>query len=151
MRYTNDLPGELKKVLADALTRINSTREKDVRELLEQDLDVEVWMQTWGSTALGFGGIGGQAITSAPTFLIWAQNRSFGLVYFATRFAYEARYPFSKYFHESYARRQLPAVREAHRLRLDKNSFRCPSCDEDRSLSLKTSNGSCRACKATQI
>lgn len=151
MRYTSDLPGELKKVLADALARINSTKEPGTRDLLEQDLDVEVWMQTWGSTALGFGGIGGQAITSAPTFLVWSEHRTHGYVYFTTRFAYEVRYPFSKYFHDSYARRQLPAVREAHRLRLDKNSFRCPSCDEDRSLSLKTSNGSCRSCKAAQI
>ena len=28
---------------------------------------ISVFSQTWGSTALGFGGIGGQAITSAYT------------------------------------------------------------------------------------
>lgn len=116
MRYTNDLPAELKKILVDALTRINQTRDQSIRELAENDVDVETWVQTWGSTALGFNGMGGQAITGAYTTIVWAPNRAFGLVYFSTRFAYRVQHPFSDFFCERYAARNLPAVRDAYRL-----------------------------------
>ena len=49
--------------------------------------------QTWGSTALGFGGMGGQMITEARTYVfIPYENGLPGMkafVYFGGRFAYE--------------------------------------------------------------
>ena len=55
------------------------------------DFEVRVFEQTWGSTALGFPGIGGQAMTSAPTFVFipnGCNQKCF--VYFGGRFAYAA-------------------------------------------------------------
>jgi len=45
-----------------------------------------IFMQTWGSTAMGFGGVGGQALTSAHTIIV--RSPSGMEVYFAGRFAY---------------------------------------------------------------
>lgn len=47
--------------------------------------------QVWGSTALGFGGIGGQALTEANTYVfVPAGIDQKCFVYFAGRFAYSA-------------------------------------------------------------
>ena len=57
------------------------------------DFELYTFGQTWGSTALGFGGIGGQAITSAITYVfipISINQKCF--VYFAGRFAYAVDY-----------------------------------------------------------
>jgi hypothetical protein len=47
-----------------------------------------MFVQTWGSTALGFGGIGGQAITSAYVSVIESNLGSGFAVYFGGRLAY---------------------------------------------------------------
>ncbi len=39
-------------------------------ELVVSDLEWEAWPQRWGSTALGYSGIGGQAITTAQTVVV---------------------------------------------------------------------------------
>ena len=57
------------------------------------DFELHTFEQTWGSTALGFGGVGGQAITSAITYVfipIVINQKCF--VYFAGRFAYAVDY-----------------------------------------------------------
>ena len=57
------------------------------------DFKLHTFEQTWGSTALGFGGVGGQAMTSATTYVfipIVANQKCF--VYFAGRFAYAVDY-----------------------------------------------------------
>ena len=40
------------------------------------DFDIYIFQQIWGSTALGFGGIGGQAMTSAYTYVFIPVNSS---------------------------------------------------------------------------
>ena len=57
------------------------------------DFELYTFEQTWGSTALGFGGIGGQMITSATTyvFIPMSVNQKC-FVYFAGRFAYAVDY-----------------------------------------------------------
>lgn len=55
------------------------------------DFEMYTFEQTWGSTALGFGGIGGQAITDARTYVfipIIPEQKCH--VYFAGRYAYAA-------------------------------------------------------------
>lgn len=57
------------------------------------DFEVEIFEQTWGSTALGFSGIGGQVITTAHTYVfmpIFTNQDCF--VYFSSGFAYSAPY-----------------------------------------------------------
>ena len=47
--------------------------------------------QAWGSTALGFGGIGGQAITTAYTIVLESAHFRGYAVYFGGRFAYNVK------------------------------------------------------------
>ena len=57
------------------------------------DFELHTFEQTWGSTALGFGGIGGQMMTSATTYVfipMGVNQKCF--VYFAGRFAYAVDY-----------------------------------------------------------
>ena len=58
------------------------------------DFEMYTFEQIWGSTALGFGGIGGQAITSARTY-VFVPLTTFDqkcIVYFGSRFAYAVDY-----------------------------------------------------------
>ncbi len=52
----------------------------------EDECEVHHFLQTWGSTALGFGGIGGSAMTSAYTTVVTCHHVS--AVYFAGGYAY---------------------------------------------------------------
>jgi hypothetical protein len=62
--------------------------------------------QTWGSTALGFGGIGGQAITSAYVSIIESNLLGQFAVYFGGQLAYVIERPNEK-FMEDIARQQM--------------------------------------------
>jgi hypothetical protein len=57
------------------------------------DFKLYTFEQIWGSTALGFGGIGGQALTSARTYVFVPVNcNQKCFVYFGDRFAYKVDY-----------------------------------------------------------
>lgn len=57
------------------------------------DFKLYTFEQVWGSTALGFGGIGGDAITSARTYVFVPVNcNQKCFVYFGDRFAYKVDY-----------------------------------------------------------
>jgi len=57
------------------------------------DFEMYTFEQTWGSTALGFGGMGGQAITHARTYVFVPTScNQKCFVYFAGRFAYATDY-----------------------------------------------------------
>lgn len=49
---------------------------------------VVMFPQAWGSTALGFGGIGGQAVTSAYTVIVECRHTGCKAVYFSGQLAY---------------------------------------------------------------
>ncbi len=55
----------------------------------EDECEVRHFLHTWGSTALGFGGIGGCAMTSAYTTVVMRGHDA--AVYFAGRHAYTVR------------------------------------------------------------
>ncbi|MEI7997809.1 MAG: hypothetical protein WCH01_23240 [Methylococcaceae bacterium] len=60
-----------------------------IRRHAVRDVDVvAMFPQTWGSTALGFGGIGGSAMTTAYTIVIYSQHAHCLAIYFGGRFAY---------------------------------------------------------------
>ena len=70
------------------------------------DYDIEVFamfVQTWGSTALGFGGIGGQAITSAYVIVLECMGEF--CVYFGGRFAYKVSKPTDEFYKDVVGRR----------------------------------------------
>lgn len=73
--------------MAIELIRIN----QDIthrRKKLEK-FDIYDFDQTWGSTALGFGGIGGSAMTTARTYVLIPMDEEKAYVYFGGRFAYQ--------------------------------------------------------------
>ena len=70
---------------------------------------VAFFPQTWGSTALGFSGIGGAAITTAYTVVLKYNNRF--AVYFNDRFAYAIDNP-NELFKEDLIAQNLAYVRD---------------------------------------
>ena len=80
---------EILQIEADLPFRFNYDKEKATVD----DFDLYTFEQTWGSTALGFGGIGGQAMTSSRTYVfvpVTCNQKCF--IYFGGRFAYTADY-----------------------------------------------------------
>lgn len=70
---------------------------------------VAMFPQTWGSTALGFGGIGGQAITTAYTIVIRSCTTGAHCVYFGGQLAYYIEHPKDIFFQDM-ANQQMNAV-----------------------------------------
>lgn len=80
-----------------------------------QDYEVGVYAmftQTWSSTALGFGGVGGQAITDSYTVVIESLRISGFCVYFGGRFAYKIDKP-NDQFWKDIAEHNLSEVSDA--------------------------------------
>ena len=77
------------------------------------DRDIEVYAmfsQTWSSTALGFGGLGGQAITSAYTIVLRSNYLGEYCVYFGGRFAYHIK-RINQKFIEDVMNREMRSVK----------------------------------------
>lgn len=70
------------------------------RALVFSDFEVYVFPQTWGSTALGFGGCGGQAITTAYTTVVIMDNGEMGGVFFGNGLAYVIPIPNREFFED---------------------------------------------------
>lgn len=64
------------------------------------EYDVYAFTQMWGSTALGFGGIGGQAMTKALTTVFYDSYNDFGAVFFDGGLAYAYKNPSGKFFED---------------------------------------------------
>lgn len=80
------------------------------------DFELHIFEQVWGSTSLGFGGIGGNAITTENTFVfvpISCDQNCF--VYFGSRFAYEAEY--NSTFREDLLNRNMKPCSQAGQYR----------------------------------
>lgn len=92
MGYSNQLVGIAREVLAieaDLPYRLDYSEERPTVD----DFELYTFNQMWGSTALGFGGIGGQAMTEARTYVfvpVTCNQKCF--IYFGGRFAYKADY-----------------------------------------------------------
>ena len=74
------------------------------------DLTVySMFPQTWSSTALGFGGIGGQAFTSAYVCIIESNLVGGYAVYFSSRLAYVINRPNEKFIEDISRHRMVDA------------------------------------------
>lgn len=82
-----------------AKTTKTNTGQKLPRRPWEGNCDIHVFSQVWGSTALGFGGVGGQAMTNAWTVVVGGPTGDF-CVYFAGRLAYHIEKPNDTFFHD---------------------------------------------------
>lgn len=104
-----EMARDLLSIEADLPHRLNYAQK--LRPTLN-DFEIYAFEQIWGSTALGFGGIGGQAITSAMTYVfipISIEEKCF--VYFAGRFAYAV--PYSTVFIEDVMKHQMASVTQS--------------------------------------
>ena len=105
---SNSLITMVREILAiesDLPYRFDCTNEKPTVD----DFELYTFEQTWGSTSLGFGGVGGQMITSARTYVfvpLWCNQKCF--VYFGSRFAYAV--PYSDVVAEDIRNNQMVAV-----------------------------------------
>ena len=87
--------------------KLPSEAPKKKRRPDQHDLDdVVVFTQMWGSTALGFGGIGGAAMTTAPTIVFRLGDHY--AVYFGGRHAYTLSNPGPKFFSDMAASSMVP-------------------------------------------
>jgi len=68
--------------------------------------------QTWSSAALGFGGIGGRAITPAYTIIIESEHGLGFCVYFGGRFAYRIEHP-NDHFHGDIIHQKMANISES--------------------------------------
>lgn len=75
---------------------------------------INVFLQTWGSTALGFGGCGGQAMTSAYTTIIESVDLGYVGVFFCERLAYVVKHPNAN-FTEDLQKRRMCSVGMHHK------------------------------------
>ncbi len=73
-----------------------------------------VFLQTWGSTALGFGGIGGQSMTSAYTTVIESDDLGYAAVFFGNIMAYIVQHPNDKFW-EDVRKGNMCAVRDCRK------------------------------------
>ena len=94
----------------DLPNRFDYTKDK---KIYDNTYDIHIFDQLWGSTALGFGGIGGQAMTTATTVVLvpFDSNQDHALVYFAGRYAYKCK--MNKAFKEDLKSHNMASVCES--------------------------------------
>ena len=84
-----DLAIETLLIEKDIPFRIDYSKEDPLYKFNIDDFDIYIFSQTWGSTALGFDGFGGQVMTTANTCVLIPKSCNQDcFVYFAGRFAY---------------------------------------------------------------
>lgn len=96
---------EMKTAVAPADCFVEKTRKHTMYDLAVYSM----FPQTWSSTALGFGGIGGQAITSAYVCIIESNLVGGYAVYFGGRLAYVINRPNEKFMEDVYRHRMVDA------------------------------------------
>lgn len=85
--------------------RIEKTRRHTMHDLTVYAM----FTQTWGSTALGFGGIGGAAMTTAYVCVIESNLLGQFAVYFGGRLAYRIERPDTKFWEDIAAQQMADA------------------------------------------
>ena len=103
---------DLLMIEKDLLYRMDYSKEDKHFRIGFDDFDMFIFPQTWGSTALGFGGIGGQSMTTANTYVfipVTCHQNCF--VYFDGRFAYQV--PYSKSFMEDVRNHSMKSVNQS--------------------------------------
>jgi hypothetical protein len=101
--YDQERKTNISMAPADCL--IEKTRKHSMYDLTVYSM----FVQTWGSTALGFGGIGGQAITSAYVCIIESNLVGQFAVYFGGRLAYVIERPNEKFMEDISSHRMVDA------------------------------------------
>lgn len=83
---------------------------ESTRRPREHEVEVVSFPQAWGSTALGFGGLGGAAMTTAQTTLVSMRSPPSAAVYFGSRLAYCIDEPNDHFWNDVRERRLRPCA-----------------------------------------
>lgn len=78
----------------------------------EEEVEVITFPQTWGSTALGFGGMGGASITTAQTTVVSMPSASAAAVYFGCGLGYVVHNASARFW-EDLSKHSMASRREA--------------------------------------
>ena len=114
--YVMKRPPNLIAILQDFSQRIAD--DADVKaygdaRIYSDSYDMIMFPQTWGSTALGFGGWGGQAVTQEYTTVVkFSPSKIYG-VYFSDKFAYIVKKP-NKTFADDVNKREMKSAGDSH-------------------------------------
>lgn len=97
----------------------NAIKDNEEYKKYRPEFSMYMFPQTWGDTALGFGGIGGQAITSAYTTVIIDEYTGWCGVFFNEGLAYVVHDP-NQYFFEDLRNGEMqPVFKKGRYLRRD--------------------------------
>lgn len=118
-QYAASVYGALMRDLSDVeealYATFNGKRERSgsrKRRPYPNEIEVYSFPQSWGSTALGFGGIGGQASTTATTVVVTCGGQA--CVYFGGQFAYKVEeFGRSQAFQDDLRRHDMADVAKA--------------------------------------
>lgn len=99
---SSDFNEKSKMVFTKALDTLGEAGHK----VRPDSLSKKCWIQTWPSTACGFGGIAGQAFTDAETTVVNSSESDAIVVFHANKFAYLVENPTDK-FREDVSNKQL--------------------------------------------
>lgn len=102
----------VKTPLALAKTMIAIHEDLSKRTTCDQ-FEIYIFEQIWPSTSLGFGGIGGSAITLANTYVFICTYCNKAFVYFGEHFAYEVD-NYNVYFSKDVDKHSMKSVKESY-------------------------------------
>lgn len=96
---------EIEQTVLDKLKKYPEYKErmesKDLtRKIPVYENDFYMFPQMWGSTTLGFGGVGGCAMTQAYTVVVWNRVLEYSFVFFDGRLAYAVKSPNEKFLND---------------------------------------------------
>ncbi len=103
---------EAKHVIDDAVSRIkqdNANTANIVHMRPQGDILISSWPQQWPSTCCGFGGVAGQAVTQAQTFVIECRLTGALYVYHDCQYAYTVPRVNAQFWQDSQNRQLLGA------------------------------------------
>jgi len=107
MKY--NLNPEVVKELTDQFIEENKS--------YSDDISYYIFPQIWGSTALGYGGIGGQAITSSHTIVLYDECLNIVWVSFGGRVAYKIKDPAQCFWEDLYKHELVDTFRHSKYVR----------------------------------
>jgi len=89
----------------------------ELTKKMKEDYNVDnifcqVFPQLWGSTALGYNGIGGSAMTTADTIVIFIENGPARVYFASNNLAYEIENPNTLFWKDIYNRNLRPQGEE---------------------------------------
>lgn len=92
---------------------------KHIPDLRYAELEMRMFPQAWGSTALGFRGVGGQAMTSAYTTVVTGYETGWCAVFFRERLAYCIHNPAQEFFEDMKKERMASVAEHGKYIRKD--------------------------------